>query len=457
MTTLAAYGFDEGSGVVAADAVGARDIVMSDPGNWDAAGHTGAAFDGTGGVRTVPSHAGLETASRTLMFWARSTTGVPGTRWLTQFYLIAPDTAAWGIGWIGGNLLFRARIGGVNNAVSTPIVDAENWHHFAVTYDGATLRGYRDAVEMGSLGVAGVINTADEVRITDQTNGDLIDDLRFFDAALTQPEIAALMDEPVAGEVLGDVVMDLDADVVPVGVVGKVSGTQIAPSVTILATAAVGVSGQAQITATTALTAAGAIDGSGGTAITQEVAVVAAGVVTPAFTNPGGLTYTIELLSDILDLLTSDESEGGCPLPCFCRVAVYAGLEVPWDSCTTGGACGECDGQLYAAVQSVVPVQGDGAGACRAFNFTAIVGAVRCAAKLKDDDLNPFPSVEAVQNDAIRQARDADGIFYALTCCPTRPQRLKDAGIVLESWAPLGPQDCVGGAWTITGRFDVCC
>jgi hypothetical protein len=173
----------------------------------------------------------------------------------------------------------------------------------------------------------------------------------------------------------------------------------------------------------------------------------------------GGVVYAIELLSDILELLTSDESEGGCPLPCFCRVAVYPGLEVPWDTCSTGGVCGECDGQLYAAIQSVTRVtgNGDGVGACQAYNFTAIVGAVRCAAKMTDDDLNPFPSVEATQNDAIRQAIDADGIRYAIACCPTRPQRLKDAGIVLDSWAPLGPADCVGGAWTIRGRFDVCC
>lgn len=173
--------------------------------------------------------------------------------------------------------------------------------------------------------------------------------------------------------------------------------------------------------------------------------------------HPGGVLRTIELLSDILDLLTADESDGGCPLPCFCRVAVYPGLEVPWDSCTTGGSCGECDGQLYAAIQSVTRVAGNGVGACQSYQFTALVGAVRCAAKLKDDDINPFPSVEAVQNDAIRQAVDADGIRYAIECCPTRPQRLRDAGIVLDSWAPLGPQDCVGGAWTIRGRFDVCC
>jgi hypothetical protein len=242
-----------------------------------------------------------------------------------------------------------------------------------------------------------------------------------------------------------------------------VSDGQVAGDVTIVSageivtTGEVAVTGQAQITATTAIGATGAIDGSSGAGIAEVVSVTASGAVTQRPSNAGGLTYTIELLSDILELLTTEESEGGCALPCFCRVAVYPGLEVPWDSCTTGGSCGECDGQLYAAIQSVERVPGDGVGACKTYNFNAIVGAVRCAAKLKDDDLDPFPSVEAVQNDAIRQARDADGIRYAIECCPTRPQRLKDAGIVLERWDALGPQDCVGGAWTIRGRFDVCC
>lgn len=177
--------------------------------------------------------------------------------------------------------------------------------------------------------------------------------------------------------------------------------------------------------------------------------------------NSGPVVHVLELLSDILELLTNDESPGSCALPCFCRVAIYPGPDVPWDSCSTGGSCGECDGQLWATLQPITRVAGTsdaGNGRCVAYRFTAQIGAVRCAsATLTDDDQNPFPPVEDVQNDAIRQAIDADGIRWALTCCPTRPRRLREAGIVLESWAPLASGDCVGGAWTISGRFDVCC
>jgi hypothetical protein len=183
--------------------------------------------------------------------------------------------------------------------------------------------------------------------------------------------------------------------------------------------------------------------------------------MTESPTSPGdqsaALLRVIELLSDILELLAgSEDSDAPCPLPPFCRVAVYPGMDVPWDSCGTGD-CNEADGQLWAALQPLtrVPSSDAGSGNCQVWQFTAQVGAVRCAAKMSDD--GQPPPVEAVQQDAIRQAIDADGIRYAITCCPERPQRLKDAGIVLDSWTPLGPNDCVGGAWTIRGRIDVCC
>lgn len=199
MSLLSAYHFDEGTGTTAEDVAGTRDITVVS-GNWEATGHTNSSFDGAGGVRNVPSITGLETASRTVMFWARSTTGTPTeSRWLLQFYITASDTAAFGIGWIGGNLFGRARRGGSNANITTAIVDAEGWHHFALTYDGTTLRGYRDAVEFANTAASGTIDTANTVNITDTTNGDLIDDLRFYDEALSQATIESLMDTPVTG------------------------------------------------------------------------------------------------------------------------------------------------------------------------------------------------------------------------------------------------------------------
>lgn len=168
-----------------------------------------------------------------------------------------------------------------------------------------------------------------------------------------------------------------------------------------------------------------------------------------------GLVGVIEVLSDILDVLTTDESEGGCPLEPYCRVAVYPGLEVPWDTCESDG-CADGDGQLWGAVQSVTRVPGSAGSGCEAWNWTAQIGSVRCAAKPRDNA--SMPSIEAIQDDAVRQAVDADGILRGIKCCPERSARLRAAAIVVGDWTPLGPDGgCVGGAWTISGRFDVCC
>lgn len=169
----------------------------------------------------------------------------------------------------------------------------------------------------------------------------------------------------------------------------------------------------------------------------------------------------LELLSDLLEILTHDDSEASdfpgadCVLDPFCRVAVYPGPEVPWDSCEVDD-CANSDGQLYAAIQGVAPHPSNtGTAGCEAWVWTAQVGAVRCMAKPGDD--MQFPTVEQVQADAARQAVDADGIFNAIRCCAPQVQRLRDAAIVVTTWTPVVDGGCGGGFWTITGRFDVCC
>lgn len=168
------------------------------------------------------------------------------------------------------------------------------------------------------------------------------------------------------------------------------------------------------------------------------------------------------LLSDLLEIMTHDDSEASdflgedCVMDPFCRVAVYPGPEVPWDSCEIDG-CGDGDGQLYAAIQGIAPhpANTNTAGSCDAWVWTAQVGAVRCMAKATDNQ--QFPTVDEVQADAARQAVDADAIFHVIKCCAPRIQRLKDAAMVVTTWTPVVDGGCGGGFWTITGRFDVCC
>lgn len=169
----------------------------------------------------------------------------------------------------------------------------------------------------------------------------------------------------------------------------------------------------------------------------------------------------IGLLSDLLVLMTHEDSEasdlvGDCTLDPFCRVAVYPGPEVPFDSCEIDDCGDGSDGQLYASIQGIAPHPSNtGTPGCETWIWTAQVGAVRCMAKPTDE--MQFPTVEQVQADAARQAVDADGIFHVIKCCVPKIQRLKDAAIVVTTWTPVVDGGCGGGFWLITGRFDVCC
>lgn len=162
-------------------------------------------------------------------------------------------------------------------------------------------------------------------------------------------------------------------------------------------------------------------------------------------------------MESVLDLLATDPEESDvqtCTLdPLPCRTAVYLGGEVPWDSCE-GSCTGDREGMLYASLVGLNPVTGQDPGGCPTWNFTFDIGVLRCIHGLTDSGKPPKP--EDIAADAARQADDADAVFYAFTCCPTRPEALRV--VTLQSWRPLGPQGrCAGGAWTVRGRLDACC
>lgn len=164
----------------------------------------------------------------------------------------------------------------------------------------------------------------------------------------------------------------------------------------------------------------------------------------------------VEMLSDILVILTSDDSDSnGCGgMAPFCRVAVYPGGEVPLDSCEFNACRGEGkDGQLWAAITGTDLIEDE--GGCVALAWNAEVGSVRCAAKPTDGQ--ELPSTKAVQSDAIRQSLDADAILRGIVCCPERDSRIKSEGVIVDGWEPIVGGGCVGGKWNIRGRFDVCC
>lgn len=165
--------------------------------------------------------------------------------------------------------------------------------------------------------------------------------------------------------------------------------------------------------------------------------------------------FVLDTLREILDLL-----DGGseCALvPPACRVAVYPGVDVAWDSCGAGSCSGK-DGQLWANLVSLDRVNdanGSAAGSgCRTYIWTAEIGIVRCQAGPTSN--GQPPSVDAVENDARQQADDADAVYTALQCCADRSESVRD--VELQSWRALSPQGkCGGGVWTVRGALSECC
>lgn len=161
------------------------------------------------------------------------------------------------------------------------------------------------------------------------------------------------------------------------------------------------------------------------------------------------ITRVLGTLREVLDLLTDEVT--GCPVdPLPCRVAVYPGQEVPWDSCEVNAA-GD-NGQLWASLNPTFSIVNE--GSCQTITFQAEIGIVRCVATVTDD--GQPPSVSEVEMDAAQQGLDADAIYQALMCCAGRSDDIRS--MILSAWRPVGPSGgCAGGIWTVRGVLNVCC
>lgn len=158
-------------------------------------------------------------------------------------------------------------------------------------------------------------------------------------------------------------------------------------------------------------------------------------------------------LEKVLDVLTTPEASGGCPLDTQpCRVALYPGGEAAFDTCEES-ACSDGNGQLWANLQPFT-LTTDAGGNCQIIRYTAEIGIIRCAAKPGNDGTPP--SAAAVANDAWQQALDADQIQSAITCCDTLTPDDRDK-LTLTAWRPVIEGGCVGGIWTVTGVLNMCC
>lgn len=197
MALLAAFNFDEASGNVLDLSGNGRDWTLNTGASRTASGHTlGGLTKNTTGFATIAATAFGQTSARTFMFWMQ---GLGNAVWWLRWYATTPDTGTWGLYNLGGNINLRLRKGSSNTNITTATPGDGLWHHYAGTYDGTNSRLYLDGTLAATSGtVTAPLDTANtidclETSVTTQ----VMDDLRIYDEALTQPQIAALMAIPV--------------------------------------------------------------------------------------------------------------------------------------------------------------------------------------------------------------------------------------------------------------------
>lgn len=151
-------------------------------------------------IQTGPaSMTPFNTTGRTIEVWAKAPGANPS--WMLEFYNAANDTGAWGWLILSGTWNFRAK-----NAANTVFQsaaltqDTANFHHYAATHDGTTMKVYRDGVQVGTdISMPSAVMTADAIRVFDLSGStNIIDEVRIYSHVLTGAQIATDMVTPIA-------------------------------------------------------------------------------------------------------------------------------------------------------------------------------------------------------------------------------------------------------------------
>lgn len=206
---VAAWGFDEGTGTTARDSSEHNlPLIISGSATW-VAGHTGGtaiANASTGGA-TRASWTSLSSPA-TVMCWARPTDLTAGTSrplvgvWSgtdsttsTQFGIWAQRADFSTSNVLQGNV----RVDGGLVAINHTALTLNTWVHLALSFDGSTIRLYRDGTQVNSIANTGGITggTYNFLAVPSTANGQ-VDDVRIFNAALSAAQIVDFMNTPVA-------------------------------------------------------------------------------------------------------------------------------------------------------------------------------------------------------------------------------------------------------------------
>jgi hypothetical protein len=196
---VAAYAFDERSGATAADASGRGHAGAVAGAAWSTSGRYGGAlaFDGVDDRVTVASTAALRlTGPLTIEAWVRPSS--LGGTWRTAVMKERPGGLAYALyahtGQRGPS--GHVRLGNAEpRARATAVLPLATWTHLATTYDGATIRVYRNGAEVATQAATGAVADSDGPlqiganQVWSEPFAGLIDEVRVYRRALAPADI----------------------------------------------------------------------------------------------------------------------------------------------------------------------------------------------------------------------------------------------------------------------------
>lgn len=204
MTLLAAYNHNEASGDVL-DVTGNGHGFPIGP-TFGNSARTAQNVDkwGTGRALTgdfddvVPGPAPFgQTANRTIMAWIWQTS-IP-TGWAWEWLVSSISSGAWGLLFLNGQWNIQARNSSTFARATATAPSTSTWHHMAGTYDGSNIKLYIDGTLSATTALTGPLRTdSNAFRLLDQIGASTrVDDVRVYDEARTQAQIASDMATPV--------------------------------------------------------------------------------------------------------------------------------------------------------------------------------------------------------------------------------------------------------------------
>jgi hypothetical protein len=206
---VAAYNFNAGSGATIADNSGNGNTLTITGASWEPSGHTGAALTNSTNTVGASTSSFSNTNHLTLMAWVKPLDlTAERTQFVTGFMQSGggTDAALFTQRTFNTHNVLQAdlRISGGVVAITGSALTTGTWSHIAVTYDGTTIVLYADGTEVANFPITGTVDVNSSPFYVAGTNAsagfdapDLtVDDVRAFNVALTQAEVAAAMSTP---------------------------------------------------------------------------------------------------------------------------------------------------------------------------------------------------------------------------------------------------------------------